>query len=244
MANGHSGRVAIVVVGIWELVTDTSIPFLPRLQSWLLMFDYGAASCLRTLPTGICSSASSHCQMDFIKRDQLIEVMTAWALMKSKSLGSVLVERAAMKSVRAIRSKIREEGLMRDMGAAADTLTRLSKQMLEQPMFGRPAKWSEPFIGQTPGSWDGNWLGVYVLWGNQDDLKNGIPPVYIGEGGLGNRIWESFQRANLQVNPREWNYVQFLKHDQISGSDREHTRWRLALEHFLIVLLEPEANLR
>jgi hypothetical protein len=97
--------------------------------------------------------------------------------------------------------------------------------------------WRNCLTEYGPEEWDGNWIGVYVLWENEDDFCRQRPPVYVGEGIIGTRIWESHQVR------KNWQYAQVLIHDLISGGTPEQMRWRKLLERFLIVTLDPRDNI-
>jgi hypothetical protein len=120
--------------------------------------------------------------------------------------------------------------------STAAQLIELQKLLLARPMLRRAENWSDCFLEDSPDNWCGDWTGVYVLWKSQDDFAKGGRPVYVGEGILGSRIWDSFQ------NRKKWHYAQVLNHPLISGNSQECLRWRLALERFLILTLDPEEN--
>ncbi|MFC1580080.1 hypothetical protein ACFL4N_04140 [Thermodesulfobacteriota bacterium] len=126
------------------------------------------------------------------------------------------------------------------MKPVADTITILEKlyeKTLSQTCLKKGDKWE--------GNWDDweigkDWLpdhfGVYVLWETSGCHKEGKRPVYVGEGILGLRINESFNRR------QGWHYAQMLVDERISGNSRECQFWRKLLERFLIVVLEPIEN--
>ena len=126
----------------------------------------------------------------------------------------------------------------------AETLQALYKKLLKSGLVRKGLRWEDAWEGWRRGS---TWLpekkGIYVLWASARDdpvtgrtSVTGESPIYVGEGQLGPRIWESF------VNRKEWNYVQVLVDDRISGDDQICRWWRKALERFVIVAVRPREN--
>ena len=116
-------------------------------------------------------------------------------------------------------------------------LTELFQRLMKQPMLPRGKDWK----GNWPGwghnvTWypDGN--GVYILWENDRGLAQDNLPIYVGEGLLGPRIWESFK-----IRPN-WEFAQLITDDLISSESRECKFWRKALERFCILALDPSEN--
>src|SRR5207248_11676374 len=66
-------------------------------------------------------------QMDFITRDQLVEAMNAWVLVKHRPLGDILVERGALATDdHALLTPMVERHVARHGGDAARSLAALS----------------------------------------------------------------------------------------------------------------------
>lgn len=114
-------------------------------------------------------------------------------------------------------------------------LTELFQRLLKEPMLKKGEKWKD----DLPGWGDLDRKGVYLLWRRDDDINKNIPAVYVGEGLLGARIWESFYNKN-----RDWQYAQLFTDDVISGDSKECRFWRKALERFCILVFEPKDNIR
>jgi hypothetical protein len=127
---------------------------------------------------------------------------------------------------------------MKDANQVADSLKKLQGQLLEKTYLAfdpdKPFATCSPEYG--PDEWEGNWIGVYVLWEKEDDYVRQRSPVYVGEGIIGKRIWDSHQTR------KNWRHAQILTHELISGGTLQQTRWRKLLERFLIVTLEPLDN--
>lgn len=126
---------------------------------------------------------------------------------------------------------------MKDSGDVAKQVEELAALVLASPYLKRAEAWSDCFVGATPDQWDGNWIGVYILWKSDREYTEGKPPVYVGEGILGTRVWESFQKR------KDWQFAQVLTHDLIGSESKECRWWRKLLERFLIVMLEPKDNI-
>ena len=110
-------------------------------------------------------------------------------------------------------------------------LTELFQRLLKEPMLKKGGDWKDEWLG-----WDLDRKGVYILWRRDDDINKNIPAVYVGEGILGPRIWDSFYN-------RDWQYAQMFTDDVISGDSKECRFWRRALERFCILVFEPEDNI-
>ncbi len=116
-------------------------------------------------------------------------------------------------------------------------LEELYQRLIRQRMLPKGKKWK----GDWPGwkynvTWYPDTNGVYILWQNDHGVAGSQPPIYVGEGILGPRIWESFQiRAN-------WHFAQLIVDDLISGEPRECKFWRKVLERFCILALDPLDN--
>ena len=121
---------------------------------------------------------------------------------------------------------------------AAQHLLGLANRLFLSPRLKKGKTWSDKWPGWEKGkNWEPEKNGVYVLWKNAADAKKGVPPLYVGEGHLGPRIWESFR------NRPTWEYVQMVvTDDQTSDQDNQARFWRKTLERFAIVVLKPTDN--
>ena len=120
------------------------------------------------------------------------------------------------------------------------TLAKLSDLfdlLLNKRLLPKGSEWKDEWPGWDRGkTWHPEKPGVYILWETEIGLQGGRPPIYVGEGLLGPRIWESFKKRP------GWNYAQLLTHDLISGDSLESQFWRKALERLCILILEPVQN--
>jgi hypothetical protein len=123
----------------------------------------------------------------------------------------------------------------RDTKTVFNQLQHLFELLIGRPKLKRGLEWKAGWDGWIEDQWQPDCCGVYVLWRNEDDLEQGMPPLYVGEGITGTRIWDSFQTRH------DWQVAQILYHDKLSGSDG--INWRRLVERFAIVVLNPEENL-
>ena len=122
-------------------------------------------------------------------------------------------------------------------GQVAETLLALHEKLMASPMLKKGAEWKDDWEGWDRGTtWQGEKLGIYLLWGSEGAPASGEAPVYVGEGQLGKRINDSFHGRTT------WNYAQILVDDRISGTSKLCKWWRKALERFVILALMPEEN--
>jgi hypothetical protein len=118
----------------------------------------------------------------------------------------------------------------------SEQLQDLFERLMGQPKLKRGSEWKGDWDGWQADKWRADCCGVYVLWQNEDDLEQGNPPVYVGEGITGTRIWDSFRSR------ADWQFAQILYHDTLTGD--QGLNWRLLLERFAIVVLRPKENKR
>lgn len=119
-----------------------------------------------------------------------------------------------------------------------EKLSVLFNLLLNNPLLQKGTEWKVDWPGWDRGkTWHPEKPGVYVLWESESGLQGGHTPIYVGEGLLGPRIWESYNKR------LEWNYAQLLTHDLISGDSQESQFWRKALERLCILILEPVQNI-
>lgn len=119
----------------------------------------------------------------------------------------------------------------------ADELVELYHRLLAQPLLPKGESWADEWTDwELNVTWYPDKNGVYVLWPMKPTESYKTPPIYIGEGLLGTRIWESFN------NRPDWYSAQMIVDDLISGNTREHKFWRKALERFSILALTPRDN--
>ena len=120
----------------------------------------------------------------------------------------------------------------------AKNLTELYQRLLNQPLLRKGSAWGDDWPGWERGvKWYPDKVGVYILWESEDGIKSNLPPVYVGEGLIGPRIWDSFH-----TRP-DWQYAQILTDNLISCDSRECRFLRKALERFCIVALDPHDNI-
>lgn len=115
-------------------------------------------------------------------------------------------------------------------------VTNLFDLLVQRPMLARGAEWGKDWPGWDNETWQPTRLGVYIFWRDEYDLANGNPPVYIGEGQIGRRVWTS------EAIRDKWQFAQILYHDDISGPSVTCLNWRRLVERFAIVVLNPEEN--
>jgi hypothetical protein len=127
---------------------------------------------------------------------------------------------------------------MKPAEEVARQLTDLYALLLQKTFLRRAESWRKCFTEYGRDEWNGEWIGVYVLWENEDDFQNARKPVYVGEGVIGDRLWVSFQERP------SWRLAQLLTHDLISGNGLDHQRMRRLFEQFLFVTLEPIENVK
>lgn len=126
--------------------------------------------------------------------------------------------------------------MIRKSEEVASKLTELYERLLKQPILPKEGKWKDDWREwEREVGWHPDSNGVYILWENDRGIANNKPPVYVGEGILGPRIWKSFYS-------REWSHAQMIVDELISGNSRECRFWRKALERFCIVALDPQDN--
>ncbi len=126
---------------------------------------------------------------------------------------------------------------MTDATEVAQTLVILYREVLAAPLLQRGDSWADDWPGWKRGvTWKPESLGVYVLWPDSGGIADGVPPIYVGEGGLGPRVWWSF------LDRPSWRFARMLTHTLISGETQEATSWRRLLERYLIVVLQPQEN--
>jgi len=127
---------------------------------------------------------------------------------------------------------------MMDEKEVAKNLTELYQRLLNQPLLRKGGEWKDDWPGWERGiTWHPDKAGVYILWESEDGVQSNSPPVYVGEGLIGRRIWESFQTRS------DWQYAQILTDNLISGDSRGCRFLRKALERFCIVALDPHGNI-
>jgi hypothetical protein len=118
---------------------------------------------------------------------------------------------------------------------AIERLGELFRSLINQPMLKRGDEWQGKWPGWEQPYWRGECCGVYVLWKDAHDPENDIPPVYVGEGLTGVRVWESFHSRT------DWMFAQIL-YDEVLDEVNQGLNWRRLLERFAIVVLNPVEN--
>jgi len=119
----------------------------------------------------------------------------------------------------------------------ASKLTELCERLLKQPMLPKGEKWEDDWPRwERDVTWHPDSNGVYILWQSDRGIADSNPPVYVGEGALGPRMWRSFYERS------DWHYAQMIVDDLISGDSRKCKFWRKALERFCVVALDPRDN--
>ena len=78
---------------------------------------------------------------------------------------------------------------------------------------------------------------VRMRWNADSDPSSGVRPIYIGEGITGTRIHDSYHSRE------DWNYAQVL-YDERFNDKTNGTKWRLLLERFAMLVLDPMENVR
>jgi hypothetical protein len=116
-------------------------------------------------------------------------------------------------------------------------LLALHSRLLAAPLLPKGTEWKGEWPEWKHGeTWHPGACGVYVLWETAGGARDGKPPVYVGEGQIGRRVWDSFHSRPA------WQYAQILTDELISGTDDDDARWRKAFERFCILVLQPTEN--
>lgn len=121
--------------------------------------------------------------------------------------------------------------------SVTQSLHLLFDRLIKCPMLKKGNEWKGQWEGWDESTWVGHRTGVYVLWKSDTDPGTGTQPVYIGEGITGTRVHDSFNSR------KEWNYAQVL-YDEKFDDETEGPKWRLLLERFAILVLNPQKNIR
>lgn len=96
-----------------------------------------------------------------------------------------------------------------------------NSNLIEKNRDGAFENWDHHFTGEN---------GVYILWEDEPDIIE--KPLYIGEGIIGNRIWNHYH------NKPSWKYLQY-----ISTDDLQNKNLRKLFERYCIVVYEPRNNI-
>ena len=123
--------------------------------------------------------------------------------------------------------------MLKEIQDTLNGLAELYQKILAQPLLPKGASFHDDWPG-----W-GIFMeksGVYILWATAGGINSGQPPIYIGEGMFGPRIWEHFRERP------EWTHAQMLPDDVVPGTERERQFWRKALERVCILALDPVQN--